>query len=1169
MTKRSVLTFSLLFTFGLVQSTAAQTGSIAGTVKDSSGAVVPQAKITVQNKATNAFRGAETDASGTYRVTSLPPGRYDVLVEKPGFKTVDYSQVELTVGQVQNLDATLAPSAITEIVTVKGELVAPVDLNDAQIESLVRSQQIEDLPLILRDPYQLALLSPGAIQSNSLLAGLSVNGSRERNNNFLLDGTDNNDAEIPGLSLPQPGLTSLNPDAVQEFRVITSNFLPEFGRNTGAVVDVVTKRGTNDFHADAYWFGRYSALGARDFFNHEVTSAGPVVPRDLYVRNTFGASAGGAIRPDKTFWFANYEGQRFVTTLTNASTVPTAQFKSGGPFTFTDQSCVSAGNSPAACTATVDVRPQTFPNNNVFFQPLDPSIQQILALYPDPNGPKVDDLRGRLFFPSKTTTTGDNVTTRVDHNFTPNESLSVRYTFNRFEDPNFAHTDFLPGLGGTGTRQRRQDVSLHWGSVISQRLVNDLRVGGNRINFPLTCQGVSVFNGFSTTDAFGRGLDFPLPGISGFGCLILVDRNDSKRFSGTYTLADDVTWMKGRHSFKAGVEARDVYSNSINDFLSRPTLDFNNFSNFGLPSFLTFNPLIDANPDATPQNMVWSLYGSVGTEMEAQFFDKNGNRTADDLRGLRQKEFNAFFQDSYKARPNLTLSYGLRYQFNGVPYEVHDLLSTIFTSPGGPAPFTFVIAGQKDHGLPPLYNNDWHDFEPRVGIAWDPFRQGKTSIRAGYGIFHDRVFGQLLGLTRGNPPFQQIFFQPLFNLTPPPCGPTQIPLPPPTGGCLTLTPVSALPLPPPLTATPTVRNFNLSLHQGGILPFLIDPHLKMPYSQSWNFGVQHQLPANLLVEVNYVGSKGNRLLRVVDGNPPQASLVAQLIATGVPPQALQFDNLWLGFETGILPFDATNNSAFLHAEFFTNAASSVYHALQASVTKRLSSGLALQATYTWAHAIDNSSDPLVPAAGNQEFPRNSFDLAAERGNSDFDVRQRLVLNYTWDVPLGPGHQHLASGAAGKIFEGWQIAGITTFSGGLPFDIFTDLDTAHAGQKQRPDFIPTGTPVAIGSPRTQTGPNLGFFSDPPFGRGGNLGRNRFRGPGINNWDMLLQRTVRLSERAALQFRTEAYNVFNRVQFCQPDNSTADTNTFGQSACQVRRADETSGARQIQFGMKLRF
>jgi Carboxypeptidase regulatory-like domain len=380
MSKCIGISISLLFFSFLAPSAFAQTASITGTIKDSSGGLVPQAQITAKNKATNASRSALTDQSGTYRIASLVPGIYDVFIEKQRFKTVEYSKVELTVDQVQNLDATLAPSAITEKVTVKGESVASVDLNDAQIGNVVTTQQMTSLPLVLRDQYQLALLSPGTIQTNSLLQGLSVNGSRERNDNFLLDGTDNNDADIPGLSQPQPGLTSLNPDAVQEFRVITSNLLPEFGRNTGAVVDIVTRRGTNDFHSDLYWFGRYDALGARDFFNHQLTSSGQLAAKDSYARNTFGGSAGGPIKRNKTFWFANYEGQRFVTTLTNTSTVPTQDFKTG-KFTFAGQP-VDVSTPGSA--------------NSVFGLSLDPLIQKILALYPAPNGPKVDDVRSLL-----------------------------------------------------------------------------------------------------------------------------------------------------------------------------------------------------------------------------------------------------------------------------------------------------------------------------------------------------------------------------------------------------------------------------------------------------------------------------------------------------------------------------------------------------------------------------------------------------------------------------------------------------------------------------------------------------------------------------------------------------------------------------------------------------
>jgi len=328
-----------------------------------------------------------------------------------------------------------------------------------------------------------------------------------------------------------------------------------------------------------------------------------------------------------------------------------------------------------------------------------------------------------------------------------------------------------------------------------------------------------------------------------------------------------------------------------------------------------------------------------------------------------------------------------------------------------------------------------------------------------------------------------------------------------------------------------------------------------------------------LMEMTYVGSRGTRLLRVVDGNPPQPTLVNQLLANGVPPEQLQFENLWF--------LGAANNTAFLHAEVFNNAAASIYHALQTNITKRTSGGFTFQAAYTWAHAIDNSSDPLTPAFGNQEFPRNSLDLAGERGNSDFDVRQRLVLNYSWAIPLGRGHDHFAEGFAGRLSEGWEVAGITTFSGGLPYDIFTSTDTAHTGQAQRPNFNPSGTPALVTNPRTQTGPNLGtgcqliptsagcFFPNAAWGSPGDLGRNHYYGPGVNNSDVALQKTLSLSDRARLQFRCETYNLFNRVQFGQPGNLTSNPGTFGQSSTEVRRPDLTTGARQIQFGLKFFF
>jgi hypothetical protein len=270
-----------------------------------------------------------------------------------------------------------------------------------------------------------------------------------------------------------------------------------------------------------------------------------------------------------------------------------------------------------------------------------------------------------------------------------------------------------------------------------------------------------------------------------------------------------------------------------------------------------------------------------------------------------------------------------------------------------------------------------------------------------------------------------------------------------------------------------------------------------------------------------------------------------------------------------LPFPAANNSAFLQAELFKGIANSIYHALELNITKRFSHGFAIQGAYTYSHAIDDGADPLIPINNNilfPPFPRSSFNLRGERGNSEFDVRHRLVANYSWQLPFKAAKK---KGTAGAIAGGWAVSGITTVSSGLPFDIFTPFDTQHTGLVSRPD-LNTGVSVPTSSdPRTQTGPSIALFSIPAFGSGGNLGRNRFRGPGIKNSDAVLNKQVGIHERVKLDMRFEFYNLFNRVQFNQPDNLLADGSLFGHSTTEYTRPDGTTGSRQIQLGMKLSF
>jgi hypothetical protein len=1042
---------------------------------------------------------------------------------------------------------------VTEEVQVRADELPPVDLETAQVSNLVNQTQMQALPLITRDPYSLILLSAGTMQSNTYLGGFSVNGERERDNSFLLDGADNNDTSVPGGS---SGITSLNPDSTQEFRIITNNFMPEFGDHSGAIIDIVTKSGTNEFHGTAYWFGRYNGFGgARDYFNPAVDADGNAEPMNPYVRNQFGFSVGGPIIKNKTFFFFNSEFDRFRTSLTDSSIVPTAAFKSG-VFNYTD---VNGAIWPVNLAD-----PNSY--NNAEGVPIDSFMTgSILSLYPNPNGPLIDQTRGYYFFPSKSASNTFDPTVKFDQHFTDNETLSLRYAYNKFNDPNACPTcDFLPGLGGYSEPADGHNVGATLTSTLRPTLINEAKFGFNRVDAGFFCTGLSTFNALGPTDQYGRARDYSMPGIAGFGCGQLGDSDGQFRRTGTWSWGDNITWVKGTHSLKFGADFRRIYENGYDSFGARDTATFDAFSNFAVPwvNLDPSNPCDPSNGDFSTngcgspdlQNMGDMLFGYMDTESQSQFFDHEGNRTSTDNRDFRYHEYDYYAQDSWKVRPNLTLNYGLRYQFNGIPFETDNNLSSLFQDPSGPGPFTFQVVGPGTGRN--IYNNDYRDFEPRVGFAWDPFSTGKTSIRGGFGIFHDRIFGNLLGNTRSNPPFQETPFNEPFTLP------------------------ESTPLPDTSAVSPVIGEDYF------FTPTLIDPNLKLPYSANWNFGIQRELTQSVTLEANYVGSSGVRLYREYNGNSPQPWRVQQLLQNGVCYTAdpngapctqadLSGGLLYLGGYYGLYTldgerYDAVNNTAFYEAIVNQSHAHSTYHAAQLTLTKRMSHGVQIQGAYTWAHAIDDAADPLATGEGafDHGIPRNSFKLGNERGNSDFDVRQRLVINYVWQLPVGRGQGYLNTGFLGRVLEGWQLSGITTFQTGLHYSVFGYRDSQHTGISDRGDLV-AATPLPAGHPETETGMLLSDFALPPYGAAGNSGRNRFTGPGTNNWNMVMAKDTSLTERLKLELRVEAYNVFNRTAFDIPDGLMADTGTFGFSTATLSEPDGTTSARQLQFGLKLKF
>jgi len=565
-------------------------------------------------------------------------------------------------------------------------------------------------------------------------------------------------------------------------------------------------------------------------------------------------------------------------------------------------------------------------------------------------------------------------------------------------------------------------------------------------------------------------------------------------------------------------------------------------------------------------------------------------RQPSDNKFFKQHEFDWYGQDTWKIRSNFTLNLGLRYQLNGVPYETGGNLSNLLQDPGTFAagqPLTFSIVGPGSGHQ--LYNPDYKDIEPRFGFSWDPWKDGKTAVRGGFGIFHDRTFGNVFGNVRSDPPFQTTFsnftfdtLNGLFGVTIPGTNAPEFP------GQLPTQPVSA------------------SIADGSATPNIVvfNTHFPNAASNSWNLDVQRQLPGNNVLDVAYVGAMGVHVWGQRDGNPPDPNLVAQLVAFCVPgnpanqgfpglisptnplgqcsTSTVSSTDLYEGLQFGDLPFNAVNNNALLQPDYQMNEFNSIYHGLQSKFVHRMSHGLQFQAAYTWSHALDNAVDPLSPAQGAHTFPRNSLVLAQNYGNSDNDTRHVLVLNYIYELPIGRGKGYLNHGALGRVMEGFEFDGIFTAQTGHPFQVRGTLDTQRTGVAAWGYQV--GDPFGSGAGCGLTpAPGSGYayvtnecaFTNPPWGSASNNERNQWYGPGFWDWDVTLAKRMTLTERVKAELRFEGYNILNHPHFQNPGTDAANTgNLIGQSQFGVitstyQQPDGTTSARQVQVALKILF
>ncbi|MFZ0736516.1 MAG: TonB-dependent receptor [Candidatus Acidiferrales bacterium] len=1076
-------------------------GEIAGSVHDPQGAVVPGAAITITNAATGLTRNATTADNGLFRFPALPAGTYALSAEKSGFAAAKLERIEVLVDEIATVDVALALAQSTQTVTVESS-VTLTDTETAHLGGVINEAQVTTLPLNGRNFTQLALLNAGVSASGGGggqqggeggVSGYSSNGQRSTSNNFMVDGVDNNNYEAGSVAQ----LPSI--DSIQEFQVQTNNYAAEYGRSSGSIVNLVTKSGTNQLHGSVYEFFRNNVLDARNFF------ADPAFAAPALRLNQFGATLGGPIQKDKTFFFGNYEGFRQVAGITNLTNVAT-DAERGGLF----------------------FNPATGLNQQVT---VNPTSAQLFKLFPEPN---TTESGGNFVSSPNLTNSTDQYMIKVDHQLS-HGLLTARYSYT-------GATIFYPFQPGQGTtavpgygvddKETTHLASLGHTWFISPSNLNEFRFGFTRVTgFTYNQTGPQAadygFNtGWPANSPIGLG-DIPnitfsgglVSGVESTSNLGASGNNPAGNWINTLQWVDNFSHITPRHEWKFGGEVRNIRDNRVYDLYFNGQLGFTGSANLeGIP-----NPLVDF-AEGLPSSSL-------------QFVGNSG-------RSYRTTSYDFFAQDKFKLRPNLTLTYGLRYELNTVLHDATGRSSTwrpnLYTQPLPPNADQTNLAQLQLSGIATqsqlggLYDGDHNNFAPRVGLAWALGKSQETVLRAGYGIFYDTVFGNIPGNVMLNPPY----------------------------------------LPDYYISSPT---YPMSFGPSGFPVITITPaNLPTPYSQAWNLDVQHQLPEKVLIDVAYVGTTGTHLprFRQIDQayttqaeiNTLTPNVVSRLEDLGLPPGAAMF----LSQNIALMP-TIVRGPYFGFAQIFEaeDSMSSNYNALQVKVDKQFTRGLSFGAAYTYSKSIDGASDFFGSGAnGTTIFPQNNYDTAAEKGLSDFDIRHRFVLNYIYSFP---NMKSMWSAIPDRLGNGWQISGIVTAQTGQPFSVLTGADESSTG---------LGDDRANVSGNPNSGPHTvaEYFNTADFSLNapltfGDSGRNIVIGPKFVNVDFALMKNTELTERLKMQFRTEFFNILNHPNFALPNNVLTSP-SFGAlyqtpDVAQNNVGLGSGGPRLIQFGLKFIF
>lgn len=1064
----------LLISFALGGLAHAQsTSSLNGTVTDPTGAAVPNAQVVAKNQATGVETKTATDGAGAFLFPSLPIGTYRIEVTAPSFQMAVVTDLKLSVATAVTQNIQLKVGAVSEHVTITAE-PALVETTTTSVGQVINDKTVQEIPLNGRHFVDLSLLTPGTITppANGFLTAplrgqgsfaINTAGQREDTTNWLINGINLNDPVQNQVTF-QPPI-----DTLAEYKIDNSTFPAQYGRNAGAVVNLATRSGTNEYHGEAFEFFRNNDLDARNFFNPALSSTGAALPQAPFKRNDFGGDFGGPIKKNKLFFFLAYEGLRQRQGLTLESTVPSAaQIATVTSTAVLDLlNLVPAANLVGTGTAGV---PSTY---NLFTG----SAAANVAL----NQGSAD----------------------LDYNLSDNDRIHGYFVIQRDHRQEPMQNTNLPGFGDT--RDGLRDLTtVSEDHVFSPSLTNTVRLGYNRIRLFFTPTALDASD-YDITLPNGAPVDVGIPNIVVQGAMTFGGPPGEPQGRGdtTVVLNDTLNWLKGRNSFAFGGEIRRAYNDNVAENVGSFT--FTTLANFLADNASNFSILLGAGNDK-----------------------------------ILEPSYGAFVQDSFKWKPNFTFNLGLRYEWNSTPSEEQNRFTNFDTATGA------LVSAPQPFGT----NNK--NFEPRVGFAWDPFKDGKTSVRADYAILTQDPITNIVSGLSGNPPF-------------------------------------ALPINVAAVGI-TLENPAAAISAVSLGPTAVNPNFKNMYAQDWNLTVERQLTPTLGLSVAYVGNKGTHLEIAENVNQP-------LVTDGFYGTARPF--LTLPLTSPVLPAQcAAPNPActFGNITQINSVGNSNYNAGWVTLNKHFSHGFEVLASYTYSHAFDYnslSSDESIPL-------QNAYNPRGDYGPSEYDVRNRFVLSGFYELPF----------QGNRLVSGWQLGIVTQAQSGSPLTPLLSINTGtgttltvrpnqleHVTPTGNPhefynntvlcepfNGTPTGTAPAI--PNCATTPDAAFavpctFSDTPTTPGsnnypvipgsctpGDMQRDALLGPDFVNTDFSVVKNTKLTDKFNLQFRTEFFDIFNHPNFGNPNNIVT-SSAFGQVTSTRFPAGDFGSAREIQFALKLSF